>query len=96
VSGVRTFASLFTMLTLGAMQMAFCVSIRFLCWLSHPPHMPSSILEMQVILSELVGTFSFALPDNDSDPVRVRVANTLVPTMSNGQKGVPLHITRLL
>ncbi len=51
---------------------------------------------MQVILSELVGKFSFALPDNDSDPVRVRVANTLVPTMSNGQKGVPLHITRLL
>jgi hypothetical protein len=94
VSGVRTFASLFTMLTLVAMQMAFCVSSRFLCWLSHLLCMPSRILEMQVILSELVGKFSFALPDND--PVRVRVANTLVPTMSNGLKGVPLHITRLL
>lgn len=49
---------------------------------------------MQVILCELVGKFSFALPEND--PVRVRVANTLVPTMSNGQKGIPLNITRIL
>ncbi|KAJ7920916.1 cytochrome P450 [Mycena leptocephala] len=53
-----------------------------------------AILEMQVILCELVGKFSFALPEND--PVRVRVANTLVPTMSNGQKGIPLNITRIL
>jgi hypothetical protein len=76
------------------MQMAFCVSSLFLCWLYALLYMPSSLLEMQVVLSELVGKFSFALPDND--PVRVRVAGTLVPTMSNGQKGVPLYITRLL
>ncbi|KAJ7926961.1 cytochrome P450 [Mycena leptocephala] len=44
-----------------------------------------ALLEMQVIFCELVGKFSFALPDHE--PVRVRIANTLVPTMLNGQKG---------
>ncbi|KAF7366181.1 Cytochrome P450 [Mycena venus] len=53
-----------------------------------------AVLEMQVLVSELVGKFSFALPEND--PVRVRVANTLQPTMLDGQKGVPLLVTRLL
>lgn len=49
---------------------------------------------MQVVMCELVGKFSFALPDND--PVRVRlVLNTLQPTMSNGKNGVPLRVTRL-
>jgi hypothetical protein len=47
---------------------------------------------MQVVVSELVGKFSFALSD---DPVRVRMANTIVPTMSNGQKGLPFRITRI-
>jgi len=53
-----------------------------------------AILEMQVVICELVGKFSFILPDND--PVRVRLANTLQPTMSNGQKGALLWATRVL
>ncbi|KAJ7858246.1 cytochrome P450 [Mycena olivaceomarginata] len=55
-----------------------------------------AILEMQVILCELVGKFAFALPEDDIDPVRVRLANTLQPTMTDGQKGVPLRVTRIL
>jgi hypothetical protein len=51
---------------------------------------------MQVILCELVGKFAFALPEDDIDPVRVRLANTLQPTMADGQKGVPLRVTRIL
>ncbi|KAJ6548578.1 cytochrome P450, partial [Mycena capillaripes] len=53
-----------------------------------------ALLEMQVVLCELVGKCSFALPEND--PVRVRIANTLVPTTSNGQKGVPLRVSRIV
>ncbi|KAJ7854375.1 cytochrome P450 [Mycena leptocephala] len=54
-----------------------------------------AISEMQVVICELVGKFSFALPDND--PVRVRIVlNTLQPTMSNGKNGVPLRVTRIL
>jgi hypothetical protein len=50
---------------------------------------------MQVVICELVGKFSFALPDNN--PVRVRIVlNTLQPTMSNGKNGVPLRVTRIL
>ncbi|KAJ7858237.1 cytochrome P450 [Mycena olivaceomarginata] len=55
-----------------------------------------AILEMQVILCELVGKFAFALPEDDIDPVRVRLANTLQPTMADGQKGVPLRVTRIV
>ncbi|KAJ6548582.1 cytochrome P450, partial [Mycena capillaripes] len=53
-----------------------------------------ALLEMQVVLCELVGKFSFALPENDA--VRVRTANGLVPITSNGQKGVPLRISRIV
>ncbi|KAJ6546674.1 cytochrome P450 [Mycena vulgaris] len=53
-----------------------------------------AILEMQVFLCELVGKFSFTLPKDD--PVRVRSATVLSPTMSNGEKGAPLCVTRIL
>ncbi|KAJ6456993.1 cytochrome P450 [Mycena vitilis] len=53
-----------------------------------------ALLEMQIVICELVGKFSFALPENEG--IRVRVANTLVPTMSNGDKGMPLVVTRVM
>ncbi|KAJ7090666.1 cytochrome P450 [Mycena epipterygia] len=53
-----------------------------------------AILEMQVIIYELVGKFSFALLEND--PVRARFAATLLPTVRSGKKGAPLCITRVL
>ncbi|KAJ7113165.1 cytochrome P450 [Mycena epipterygia] len=53
-----------------------------------------AILEMQVIICELVGKFSFAL--SEKDPVRPRLANTLLPTVRSGEKGSPLCITRVL
>ncbi|KAJ7106646.1 cytochrome P450 [Mycena epipterygia] len=53
-----------------------------------------AILEMQVIICELVGKFSFALPE--TDPVHTRFANTLLPTVRSGEKGAPLCITRVL
>ncbi|KAJ7122197.1 hypothetical protein C8R44DRAFT_876503 [Mycena epipterygia] len=52
-----------------------------------------SILEMQVLVCELVGKFSFALTE---DPVCITLANTLRPTVANGEKSAPLCITRVL
>ncbi|KAJ6562234.1 cytochrome P450 [Mycena capillaripes] len=52
-----------------------------------------AILEMQVFFSELVGKFHFGLPEDVV--IGTRYANTLVPTMSNGEKAVPLCITRI-
>ncbi|KAJ7122199.1 cytochrome P450 [Mycena epipterygia] len=52
------------------------------------------ILEMQVIICELVGKFSFGLTE---DPVRTRFANMLIPVASSGEKkSAPLCITRIL
>ncbi|KAJ7806801.1 cytochrome P450 [Mycena olivaceomarginata] len=53
-----------------------------------------AILEMQVILSELVGKFSFALPVEGAP--RTRFAGTLQPIMPNGQKGALVLIRRLM
>ncbi|KAJ6557025.1 cytochrome P450 [Mycena vulgaris] len=53
-----------------------------------------AILEMQVFICELVGKFSFTLPKDD--PVRVRSTTVLSPAMSNGEKGAPLCVTRVL
>ncbi|KAJ6492256.1 cytochrome P450 [Mycena sanguinolenta] len=55
-----------------------------------------ALLEMQVVICELVGKFSFALPEDDKDRVIARLTNTLQPTMLNGKKGVPLRVTRVL
>ncbi|KAJ6529787.1 cytochrome P450 [Mycena capillaripes] len=53
-----------------------------------------ALLEMQVLLCELVGKFSFSLPMGESP--RIGYANTLLPIMSNGQKGAPLCIKRVI
>ncbi|KAJ7850114.1 cytochrome P450 [Mycena leptocephala] len=53
-----------------------------------------ALLEMQVFICELVAKFSFALPEGES--VGTRWATTLQPIMSNGQKGAPLCIKRIV
>ncbi|KAJ7764225.1 cytochrome P450 [Mycena metata] len=50
-----------------------------------------AISEMQIFICELVRRFSFALPEDDT--VRIRLVNTLMPVMSNGQKGAPLIVS---
>jgi len=53
-----------------------------------------AILEMQVFLCELVGKFSFSLPVGYSP--RVKIANLLLPTDSDGNKGALLDVKRVL
>ncbi|KAF7349117.1 Cytochrome P450 [Mycena venus] len=53
-----------------------------------------AILEMQAIISELIRKFSFTLQANDN--IRVKLANTLQPTDSSGQKCVRLYVARHL
>jgi hypothetical protein len=48
---------------------------------------------MQVFFSELVGEFSFALPEDDC--LRTRYANTLISVTQSGEKAAPLYITRI-
>ncbi|KAF7358691.1 Cytochrome P450 [Mycena sanguinolenta] len=55
-----------------------------------------ALLEMQVVICELIGKFSFALPEDENDRVIARRTNTLQPTLPNGKKGVPLRVTRVL
>ncbi|KAJ7182402.1 cytochrome P450 [Mycena crocata] len=50
------------------------------------------ILEMQVIICELVGKFSFTLTN---EYVETRLGNTIYPAVA-GKKRAPLHITRML
>ncbi|KAJ7685910.1 cytochrome P450 [Mycena rosella] len=76
------------------------------CWsLRESPRLPGwsanlsrgwgrRLLEMQVIICELVGKFSIAIPKND--PVQIRVTSTLLPTVSSGDKEAPLCMTRSL
>ncbi|KAJ7020838.1 cytochrome P450 [Mycena alexandri] len=52
-----------------------------------------AILELQVFFSELVGGFSFALPEEDG--LRTRFANMLILVTPSGEKAAPLHITRI-
>jgi hypothetical protein len=49
---------------------------------------------MQVFVCELVGKFSFTLSAND--PVHTGFATTVMPMLSDGQKGAPLCIKRIL
>ncbi|KAJ7883951.1 cytochrome P450 [Mycena leptocephala] len=53
-----------------------------------------ALLEMQVFICELVAKFSFALPEGE--PVGTRWATTLQPITSNGKKGAPLCIKRIV
>ncbi|KAJ7445501.1 cytochrome P450 [Mycena galericulata] len=55
-----------------------------------------AIMEMQVLLCELVGKFSFSLPEEDSRIVRTRLSNTIFPTDSAGNKTASLLVTRIL
>ncbi|KAF7336142.1 Cytochrome P450 [Mycena venus] len=52
-----------------------------------------AILEMQVFFSELVGTFSFALPGDHC--LRTLNANSLILVAPSGEKAAPLYITRI-
>ncbi|KAJ7635213.1 cytochrome P450 [Roridomyces roridus] len=54
-----------------------------------------AVLEMQVILCELVGKFSFKLPEGDNI-ARICGANLLQPTLPSGEKGVRLQVARIL
>ncbi|KAF8196306.1 cytochrome P450 [Mycena galopus ATCC 62051] len=53
-----------------------------------------AILEMQVILCELVGKYSFSLPVDHL--LRSQVAGTLQPVDANGKKGALLHVKRVM
>ncbi|KAF7356164.1 Cytochrome P450 [Mycena venus] len=53
-----------------------------------------AIMEMQVFVCELVGKFAFTLPEGDS--TRARLATTLLPTTSNGQKGALICAKRVM
>ncbi|KAK7042069.1 cytochrome P450 [Favolaschia claudopus] len=53
-----------------------------------------AILEMQVFFSELISKCSFALPEG-SERITMRLAGSLTPVLPNGEKGVPLCVTRI-
>ncbi|KAJ7191590.1 cytochrome P450 [Mycena pura] len=55
-----------------------------------------AVMEMQTIFSELLGNFSFALAEDKPDNLFAQLAVTLQPCDLNGQKVVPLRVTRLL
>ncbi|KAJ7200421.1 cytochrome P450 [Mycena pura] len=46
-----------------------------------------------VFICELVGKFSFSLPEDQA--IRTSFANTLMPTVSTARKGAPLYVTRI-
>ncbi|KAJ7147999.1 cytochrome P450 [Mycena filopes] len=52
-----------------------------------------AILEMQTVLCQLVGKFEFSLVDEA--PFRLRLATTLLPLDSKGQKGAKLIVRRV-
>ncbi|KAJ7865050.1 cytochrome P450 [Mycena olivaceomarginata] len=52
-----------------------------------------AILEMQVIICELVGKFSFTEPDDQ--PVQPRVMTALLPIVTSGERALPLRISRI-
>jgi hypothetical protein len=56
--------------------------------------MRCSILEMQVILTELLGKFSFSLPEDSV--VRTRLGGTQCLVDNEGVKGLWLFVERLL
>jgi hypothetical protein len=54
-----------------------------------------SILEMQVIICELVGKFSFTEPDDQPVQPRFMTALLLVPNVASGERALPLRIARI-
>ncbi|KAJ7442364.1 cytochrome P450 [Mycena galericulata] len=55
-----------------------------------------ALMEMRVFLCELVGKFSFSLPEEGSRTIHTRFANTLFPADSAGNKSASLLVTRIL
>ncbi|KAJ7652472.1 cytochrome P450 [Mycena polygramma] len=53
-----------------------------------------AVLEMQGILCELVGKFSFA--EAEGEAIRAKHMTSLLPIDSNGERALPLRITRVL
>ncbi|KAJ7635377.1 cytochrome P450 [Roridomyces roridus] len=53
-----------------------------------------ALLEMQVIISELVAKFSFALPDGE--PARMQGSALVAPVLEGGERGAILKVTRML
>ncbi|KAJ7635237.1 cytochrome P450 [Roridomyces roridus] len=53
-----------------------------------------AILEMQVIICELVGKFSFGLPEGEV--ARMNGASVVQPIISDGKKAAPLRVTRIV
>ncbi|KAF8160387.1 cytochrome P450 [Mycena galopus ATCC 62051] len=53
-----------------------------------------ALLEMQVIICELVGKFSFVEPENEV--IRPKFLTNLLPIASSGDKALPLRITRVV
>ncbi|KAJ7234200.1 cytochrome P450 [Mycena haematopus] len=53
-----------------------------------------AVLEMQVILSELIGKFAFSLPVEES--IEARYMTNLMPTNANGQKCAAFCVKRVL
>ncbi|KAJ7635192.1 cytochrome P450 [Roridomyces roridus] len=54
-----------------------------------------AILEMQVLICELVGKFSFELPKGEDTP-RMYGATVVASVLSSGERGVPLCIKRIV
>jgi hypothetical protein len=71
--------------------MAFCVS--FFPFAIHHYKSTHRILEMQVILSHLVGKYSFA--EVEDETIRPTYLNNLLPIVKSGERAVPLYITRV-
>ncbi|KAJ7843936.1 cytochrome P450 [Mycena leptocephala] len=55
-----------------------------------------AILEMQTVLSELVGKFVFSVPEKEKGPFRLRLATTLLPLDAKGEKGAKLCVARVV
>jgi hypothetical protein len=76
------------------MKVVSCVSERYAGFVDDDIHIRyRRLLEMQVLFCELVGKFSFSLPENES--TRTCLTTTLRPTLSKGQKGAQLCIERI-
>ncbi|KAJ7635197.1 cytochrome P450 [Roridomyces roridus] len=54
-----------------------------------------AILEMQVLICELVGKFTFELPEEKDIP-RMYGATVVAPVLCSGERGVPLCIKRIV
>ncbi|KAJ7635247.1 cytochrome P450 [Roridomyces roridus] len=54
-----------------------------------------ALVEMQMFLCELVGKYSFSFP-GEGDSTRAAGAHMVAPVTSDGQRGAPLRVTRIV